>query len=344
MTSEGKRLFDLHFGGSISKFYDNWKQPKIAADSVPPECKLHNKDTFIGIEVELECVPHLLGHTASEVQSLDNVVQYMEGLASSTKKSEAMKLAIFYKLWKSISDHSLRGENAKEFLFRVPYKGDAVSLSVQTLGAVFSGLGEHTLPSSRCSVHIHVNTLDLLYEEFLMLLVLYVIYEPVLFAYCGHGRRSNIYCTPVADCSESKQLIAQAIHTYKSLADTQGYAALTSGWSKYRAINIGNDKGAMGTIEYRHLNSTTDATTIINWINLLLAMQEAAVTLVRQGYSFDDVVDRAASDPLSFTKKIFYKKQLAILMENGSESLLWDGARSAVEIVYGIRSITNIDV
>jgi len=72
-------------------------------------------------------------------------------------------------------------------------------------------------PSSRCSVHVHLNSRDLTSEELQKFLLLYCIFEKSLFRFSGN-RWDSIFCVPLYAYSEQvKQMIAATNYESESM-------------------------------------------------------------------------------------------------------------------------------
>jgi len=71
------------------------------------------------------------------------------------------------------------------------------------------------------------------------------------------------------------------------IAATNYESESMTGWFKYFALNISplwggedqNNKGRIGTIEFRHMEGTTNVERIITWINLIVSLKLAAKKL-----------------------------------------------------------------
>ncbi|MEO6066363.1 MAG: amidoligase family protein [Gemmatimonadales bacterium] len=170
-----------------------------------------------------------------------------------------------------IEDGSLKLEGA-EFI-TIPIK---VCFLEEELKRLFKSL-RTSYTSSRCSVHVHLNARDLTSEELKKLLLLYCIFEKSLFHFSGN-RWDNIFCVPLYSYPE---LVG------KMLMGTTYEAEHLVGWYKYFALNLSplwggyNHESAakLGTIEFRHMEGTTNTERILTWINLIISLKIAAKKL-----------------------------------------------------------------
>jgi len=330
---------------TIAKFHGSppdvsWEQPKVSPSSVAAMSKLHNEDTYVGIEIELEMVPPSLGSVveASSLSSLAELVSMYP-----TGSSMPMELAVFFKQWDVVQDHSLRGDSAKEFLFKAPYKGDALRLALYSVGHIFESAGKTSLYSPRCGTHVHINTMDMNIEEYAIHLLLYLFMEPTLLSYCGADRKNSIYCVPATGSSDILETVASFFHCVNTCASLpgseqslmNGYETLISSWPKYCAVNIGKDKGAQGTFEYRSLETTTNTEALMEWINILLDIRNYAAVLHIEGLSLEQIAEYIIQNPEAALCKI-----TSLLDSHIHQQDLVKGASAVVGAVYGNKTIT----
>jgi len=109
--------------------------------------------------------------------------------------------------------------------------------------------------SIRTSTHIHVNMMTSTDVQVKNLLLLYAIFEPLAFAYCGETRKQNIHCVPLN--------MTHMPNNYK-----YGLQSIINKWHKYTAFNLLPlvDKG---TIEFRHLYGTADTNKFRTWLDFI---------------------------------------------------------------------------
>ena len=182
-----------------------------------------------------------------------------------------------FKRWTTTSEGSL--VNGVEFVSD-PVWGTAITDALDEIKAYF----KEALPyvSFRCSVHIHVNVLDMPTDRLLDLLRLGILYEPSFFR-LHEGRRDNIFCVPVASSYKIQQGYAAAAgHLVRGRNFDSNVVP-----SKYAAINL-NNLTSLGTIEYRHMAGSVDVQRISDWIDVLLQLKTAAL-LEADIYDPDDV-------------------------------------------------------
>lgn len=125
------------------------------------EHKLVDKNTYLGIEVEVE-----------GVREFRNSSPY----------------------WTMTDDGSLRN-NGKEFV-SLPIKAWRVE---HALNVLFSDLNKTIDFSDRTSVHIHMNIRTLTLAQLETLIITYIVFERALFNFVGEDRYNNIFCIPIIE-------------------------------------------------------------------------------------------------------------------------------------------------
>lgn len=107
----------------------------------------------------------------------------------------------------------------------------------------------------RTSTHIHVNCLMLDESEVKNMVLLYALFEEFFFYLVSSERRNNIHCTPLTET----YLPGRYGHTLYDL---------TNSWSKYTALNL-LPLAHHGTVEFRHLQGTSDPEVLRVWVDTL---------------------------------------------------------------------------
>ena len=109
--------------------------------------------------------------------------------------------------------------------------------------------------SPRTSTHVHINCRSLDEETIRNLVLMYAIYEEVLFSMVDRNRKDNIHCVPLTETVLS--------HRYKF-----DLCTIVGSWHKYTALNI-IPLSKLGTIEFRHLQGTDDTELVDEWLRVL---------------------------------------------------------------------------
>ena len=101
----------------------------------------------------------------------------------------------------------------------------------------------------------------------LNILLLYLVFEKLMYKFAGPTRYKNIFCIPI---QETKLPIAVAnflVHGEVS--------SLIREWQKYSGLNLAPVRG-FGTVEYRHMMGHRDPIYLLKWINILMRIHKYA--------------------------------------------------------------------
>lgn len=157
-------------------------------------------------------------------------------------------------------DGSLRN-NGKEFLLPPNYESDQVSLFTEFHNKSPVRYGKNAF-SSRTSTHVHVNVNYMTRPQVKTLMLLYSIFEPLAFQFCGEQRKANIHCVPLS-------------YTHLPSLYSLDIVALINKWSKYTALNLIPVKN-LGTVEFRHLGGTNNPDVFQAWLSFLSTLYNEA--------------------------------------------------------------------
>ena len=185
--------------------------------------------------------------------------------------------------WTITEDGSLRN-NGLEFVSK-PFMSKYVHSMVLRLAEYLPSSCEF---SSRTSVHVHFNVLDMTVDELKTAMALYVVFERSLFDFVGKDRDQNIYCQPVYNLYNAHK--AFRINVPK--------------WGKYSAMNL-NSIQEKGTVEFRHMYGNCDADLLTTWVDLITRVFDFA-----RGKKFEETVDSLQALSTSsawhgFSKEVF---------------------------------------
>lgn len=190
-------------------------------------------EPYFGVEVEVErCYQQVAGPEGiwRAYRATDDANIAATGLAFGVKR-----------------DGSLRNEGA-EIVTR-PYD---MKETLNTLQSVFDGLAAHAPRhefSPRTSIHVHLNVTSLTMEQVNILTTLYLLSEPLVYNFIATNRQDNIYCNRLSGA-------------YSTLPNDPNK------WSKYTGYNC-KPLTTAGTIEFRHLEGTSDMRKIQAWLSFI---------------------------------------------------------------------------
>lgn len=167
-------------------------------------------------------------------------------------------------MWEGKADGSLRGGNAREYIFKAPLSGDDC---VAALENIYTAAKNDMTPfmSLRTSAHIHVNCLDL------------SIKEALLFAAAGVMLENHIYTLEdpyrkwCGFCAKSDEYIGQFI---ENALEVNGIPQLQV--PRYLGINVMALR-KFGTIEFRQFSVPVTLEQAVSNVNLCMSLKKAAI-------------------------------------------------------------------
>lgn len=222
-------------------------------------------------------------------------------------------------IWFSKEDGSLRN-NGWEYV-TYPVIGTQIKYAIETL---FEGLPDTADFSDRTSIHIHVNVRDYTYENVLNVILLYTVFERLLYRYAGPQRYKNIFCIPI---QETKLPIAIA-----NFLVNKDFITLIREWQKYSGMNLLCIRN-FGTIEYRHMEGNRDQYRILNWINLLLSIHKFAKEI-----KFIDLFDQIQK----LNSNSYYELFLRTVFKDNFNLLYMPILQQEME--YGVSTVKSISL
>jgi len=178
-------------------------------------------------------------------------------------------------MWEHKQDGSLRNNGIEYVTFPTP------SCYIPALLAELQeGLVEYNKPvySSRTSIHVHMNVLDLTVEQLKSFVLLYLCFEKALFEYVGGDREKSIFCIPLVHAGyvgNLKYLFSMEDENRYQLKDLAG------SWHKYTSLNL-KTINSFGTVEFRHMSGTNDIKKLIGWLQLILSLRSFALTCSKE--------------------------------------------------------------
>lgn len=161
--------------------------------------------------------------------------------------------------WVHTSDSSLRNSGA-EFISKPINANTAPAALHQLLTKI---LIQDCHFSPRTSVHVHLNAQDMEVHQVIDLVLVYAIFEKLLYRFAGRGRVRNIFCVPITETSLCGNLLDGTFR-----------------WEKYTGLNLrplheGNEnRPAYGTIEFRQMHGTFSVDKLCIWIDLITNLKE----------------------------------------------------------------------
>ena len=263
-------------------------------------------DSMVGLEIELETIARIAE------QKLD--------------------------YWERVEDGSLRN-NGSEYIFAEPLFGEDVVRALTELEVFVTSYNEafkvpeDVLLDENTSVHVHVDCRDLSNTQLSSFIMLSVLLEQVLCTYAAPERENNIFSLSLAKANEEVTRIARILHYLSEVGDNYGgrradqLSRVISDSSKYAGINL-MALYEFGSIEFRMHKGEYRTERLLEWINILLSIKEAAKTEVFNEEHILSILDNYSYEGL--IREVFKEKASNII----SPSLERD-------IMLGVKLITE---
>jgi len=237
--------------------------------------------------------------------------------------------------WNLTHDGSLRNQGV-EFLTNGPKGGIYLTRAVKEWSTWIKKHENKNTVSYRTSMHVHVDVRDLTYEQLFKVLVLYPMIEPVLFELAGEDRWESIFAVPwVDDPGLGKGLIELLRDCNQLGRDAVRRRAFRYGINKYTAFNPLRLLD-LGTLEFRHLLTTTDITEYKRWINCCLRVIEWAVNY--KG-STDDMLGEFSQRGLQQFAEGVFGTDTPELDNPVVEDRMWNGLALSQDISLAIAKL-----
>jgi len=306
--------------GSIFEKNRNVFSYQESSDFVLPRC-------IIGVEVELENMKEA-SHFVHNGVNRDSDNPYFS--------FDAETRGIFFGTgyWNVKNDGSLRN-NGVEFVTKKIF-GKDLAVALNELNEYLAAITvPNSIPSDRCSVHIHLDVTDLNKNEYARLLIDYAIFENVLFNYCGVHRKENLYCLPFARSDDFKRTLSNILTSVEKDLDFKKHV---NGFPKYSALNL-KATSTYGSLEFRLHGGTYDIMRVKEWINIIMCLKKNCI-----GNSANNLHREISRFGISnYLEKVF-KNYHQILDYNECESDIIEGIRLAQDILlYNNMKESSID-
>lgn len=113
----------------------------------------------------------------------------------------------------------------------------------------------------RTSVHVHVNAQDLSPDQIKNLIIVYGLFENLLYSFVGRGRKRSIFCVPMMHTTYGHDSMERSLNHLR--------------WQKYMGLNLCTLM-SFGTAEFRHMHGTNDIEKLNIWIGLVTNLVDYA--------------------------------------------------------------------
>ena len=201
------------------------------------DSRLPIPDKYVGIEIEAENIP-------LSNEYLSTILNY----------------------WEVVTDGSLRNYGT-EFVSSM-LRGSDISAALVELNQALADNNMVPDFTDRTSVHIHIDGRFSTAPHLRLLVLYYLMYEPLLFSYVGKDRENNPFCVPFYKNTNGINNLAIL---FKDDFVFERVIPVVRGSTKYEAMNL-RSLQEKGSIEFRAHYGTLNIEEIFNWIKILLTL------------------------------------------------------------------------
>lgn len=226
-----------------------------------------------------------------------------------------------HRWWNIHDDGSLRGR-AVELVMRRPYGGADAEAAL----GVLRGRMDKCSFSYRTSVHVHLDVRDITSTALYRILLLYLVFEELLFDVCGKKRAANNFCL---SSYNGNGFLAQL----SAISPTQCIRSITSTNTadlRYASLNLDAVR-KFGSLEFRGHEGTHDVDRIATWINILTHIKHYAV----RTRNVEDLLTKVSDDGPRIILAECFSPELAEVLQSGGDTFgkLLRGARRAQQVI-----------
>lgn len=219
----------------------------------PKEILMVDQNTYVGLEVEVE------------------------NCKEQTRQKNPLYDEIYPLIWRREVDNSLRNDGL-EFI-SYPIKGEMIPLAIKCLEDVLTRIFPKHQFTPRTSVHVHVNCRHMSTVEFVNLMLLYLVVEPIFYYLADDeksNRTDNNFCVPIEASKYTLNLPMILENLMSSSMQSMAFKLISARWKKYNGLNL-LPLHSYGTIEFRQMRGTINPTLLIRWINMILSLKKYAI-------------------------------------------------------------------
>lgn len=231
----------------------------------------------------------------------------------------------FSSYWVTHDEPSIRAYDnlrAYELVFSLPLSGYDLTRALSELPRVLESTNSVPIISRRTGFHVHLDVRDLPVNLIYNFIIVYLIFERLLFSYCGKTREDNLFCLPFYKASFIYDMLSFE-NTTKSLQN------LSLEQYRYNALNLASLR-RFGTLEFRQHPGTYSVPLIQTWINIIMCLKKFVLTY---NNSAPVLLQIAQKDGFTrFTEMVFGNYKNLFSFPDG-EQLFQQGLRDASEVI-----------
>ncbi len=241
--------------------------------------------------------------------------------------------------WNPVTDGSLRNRGL-EYVLIAPMFGADIVAATEELESFVSAfverkkISQSTLLDDNTSVHVHVDCRDMKDAALKMFILMALLMEQVLFSYASPERENNVFCVSAIKADQEVPRVGRI--AYALGQEGIGIYDALSESSKYASVNL-RALATFGSIEFRAHRGEYKQERLIEWVNILLSLKEAAINTT---YSPDTLLVAAQSDPVGLVEELFGTMSDAVIRASTARDVTI-GSKLLAEALYLHDSLSN---
>jgi hypothetical protein len=212
-----------------------------------------------------------------------------------------------YGNWQVKHDGSLRGEGAREYVFRQPANLGAAKADIVELYSRIKSAKGRINSSMRAGVHVHVNVQSMTVLELFTFLTAYFCLEGCFNRNFGEEREGNLFCMRISDAEYLNFFIEEFFRS-----ESKNLAKFSTDSIRYSAANLSAIPN-YGSVEFRSLQTPVTPEPILEWIDVLHALKTNSVSVYKtpedilfalSAGGYEEVVRNLLGDHANFVLRI----------------------------------------
>jgi len=226
--------------------------------------------------------------------------------------------------WHTVNEDSIEGY---EIVLRNPLQGSQLVEALQMLDPFeFS----QNAFNPRTSVHVHLNIQDMTVPQLCNFIILYLVFESVLYEYIEEHRRFNHFCLPLSQNYSTIDRLQGIFRNTNPEAFMSSFrSAFPQQTSKYAGLNLAAVR-QYGSLEFRMHQGTSSSSDIIKWVNILSRLKAYAMNDDQLPETL--INTKCTQGELTFFYNVFQDEAKHLLCEDLQEKII-KGSRLATEVV-----------
>lgn len=250
--------------------------------------------------------------------------------------------------WEQKADGSLRGAGM-EYVLREPLFGNDLIKATRWLCDWAST--ERLEANYRTGLHVHIDCRNMDTAQLVTMVVLYALYEPIIYDWVGDDREGSIFCMPFYKAEGVLKEIVDAVNSKDNIR------LQAERIDRYAGLNL-NALSRFGTVEWRHMKTTFNFERVRKWINICQSFKKYARANPLKPVDLVDELSKSGTDKMfagivgselaaemwrwDSNHKVWrtgmaVAQEIITLLDGNAGHLTWDSVRKALGKGYSSR-------